>query len=86
VLPPARGRARHLLAAAASIGPGLAAFFGCVRYAAMRPGEAVSLRRACCGGLLAWPAAATFISGKLIGQAGEQVRPGTAGKILIHRS
>jgi integrase len=38
----------QLLTAVASIRPDLAAFFGCLYYATMRPGEAVSLRRADC--------------------------------------
>src|SRR5262249_47003348 len=39
---------RQLLAAVTSIRPDLAAFFGCLYYATMRPGEAVVLRQADC--------------------------------------
>lgn len=37
---------RQLLAAVSRIRPDLTAFFGCLYYATMRPGEAVLLRRA----------------------------------------
>src|SRR5262249_18701163 len=39
---------RQLLAAVTSIRADLTAFFGCLYYAAMRPGEAVLLKRADC--------------------------------------
>ncbi len=39
---------RQLLAAVTDIRPDLAAFFGCLYYAAMRPGEAVMLHRGDC--------------------------------------
>jgi integrase len=39
---------RQLLAAVEQLRPELAAFFGCLYYASMRPGEAVSLRKADC--------------------------------------
>jgi len=39
---------RQLLAAITTIRPDLAAFFGCLYYGAMRPGEAVALRQADC--------------------------------------
>jgi integrase len=39
---------RQLLGAVASMRPDLAAFFGCLYYATMRPGEAVAMRRADC--------------------------------------
>src|SRR5215469_10117904 len=42
---------RELLAAVETIRPDLAAFFGCLYFATMRPGEAVLLRRADCGSL-----------------------------------
>jgi integrase len=39
---------RALLAAVEQIAPELTAFFGCLYYACMRPGEAVILRQADC--------------------------------------
>jgi hypothetical protein len=41
-------QARDLLAAVEEISPKLTAFFGCLYYGCMRPGEAVSLRKADC--------------------------------------
>jgi integrase len=41
-----RCQVRQLLAAVTGIRPDLAAFFGCLYYATMRPGEAVALRQA----------------------------------------
>jgi len=41
-------QAEALLAAVARIRPALAAFFGCLYYAALRPEEAIALRRADC--------------------------------------
>ena len=41
-------QARAMLAAVEQLRPELTAFFGCLYYACMRPGEAVSLRQADC--------------------------------------
>ena len=43
---PGPAQVRAILAQVARIRPGLAAFFGCLYYAALRPEEAVTLRRA----------------------------------------
>jgi integrase len=43
---PSPGQVRVILAEVARIRPELAAFFGCLYYAALRPEEAVALRRA----------------------------------------
>jgi integrase len=42
------GEVRSLLAAVEQIAPELTAFFGCLYYGCMRPGEAVILRQADC--------------------------------------